>query len=127
MLWISWCLFTMSLAELWIHGHRGVRYVSALLDNDLLRIVDVEDVLHELLGILGVLHDLDVLPGLLLELDDMLALLPDGDVALAFLDDEHELVLGVHAVDGVRPGDLLEESDVPQGVLGKYDICGHVR
>ena len=36
--------------ELGIHGDRGVRYVSALLDNDLLRTVDVEHVLDELRG-----------------------------------------------------------------------------
>ncbi len=103
--------------ELGIDGHGGVGDVPALLDDHLLRPVDVEHVHHELLGVLGELHDLDVLPGELLELDDVLALLPDRDVGLALLDDEHELVLGVHAVDGAGLGDGLEEGDVPQRLL----------
>jgi len=91
-----------------------VRDVAALLDDHLLRAVDVEHVHHELLRVLGELDDLDVLPGELLELDDVLALLPDGDVGLPLLDDEHELVLGIHAVDRARLCDGLEEGDVSQ-------------
>jgi len=111
--------------EFGIHGDCCVSYVSALLDNDLLRTVYVEHIHDELLRIIGILHDLDVLAGLILQLDHMLSFLSDSDVTLSFLNDEHEFVLGVHAVDGVGLGDLLEKSDVPERILGKYDISGH--
>ena len=103
--------------EFGIHSYRGVGDVSALLDNDLLRTVDVEYVHHELLGIIGVFDDLDVLSGHILEFDYVLPFLSYSDVSLSILDDEDELVLSLHAVDRVGVGQLLEECDVTQGIL----------
>ncbi len=79
-----------------------MRDVSTLLDLDLLGIVYVEHVLHELCRIVRIFDDLIVLAGKLLEIDLMLALLSDGGVRLYFLLDVNEFVLGLHAIDDIR-------------------------
>lgn len=104
--------------ELGINRDGCVRDVSTLLDNDLLRIIDVEDVHYELLRILGILHYLDVLSGLLLELDHMLAFLTYGNVALSFLDNEHKFIPDIHAIDRICFGDRSEQRDISERVLG---------
>ncbi len=118
-------LANSSSLEIGIDRHRGMGDIAALFDNDLLRTVDMENILYELFGVVRIFDDLDTLPGHIAQFYNVISLLSDSDIALSFLHHEDELVVSLQTIHRIGMGEGLEQCDVAKGILRQYDIYGH--